>query len=74
MTRLLWRTPVFLRGLIALAGLAFLIACGVIIIKITKNDGTTVEITLPDDVKKVEITESEIPNPKSQIPNPKSQI
>ncbi len=73
-TRLLWRNPVFLRSSIALAALAFLIACGVIIIKITNKDGTTVEITLPDDVKKVEITESEIPNPKSQIPNPKSQI
>ncbi len=45
------------RWLIAAAFVAFAVLAG-IIIKITKKDGTTLEVTVPDDTKKVEITES----------------
>ena len=42
-----------------LGGLAAFILLGVIIIKITKKDGTTLEVTVPDDTKKVVISESD---------------
>ncbi len=52
---------------------AVLLACVVlagIINKVTKKDGTTLEVTVPSDTKKVEITESEISDLKSDISDP----
>ena len=45
------------RVILAVSLLAFVVL-GVIVIKITKKDGSTLEVVVPDDTKKVEITES----------------
>ncbi len=60
------------RVVIAAAFVAFAVLAG-IIIKITKKDGTTLEVTVPDDTQKVEITESSSsPRPSPLAPNPSS--
>ena len=59
---------------LCLGGLAAVVLCGVIIIKLTKKDGSVTEVTVPDDTQKVEITVSESSNLKSEISNLKSQI
>lgn len=46
------------RVILAVSLLAF-VALGAIVIKITRKDGTTLEVVIPDDTKKVEITESD---------------
>ena len=51
---------------LCLGGLAAVVLCGVIIIKITKKDGSVTEVTVPDDTQKVEITDDSPTNSASR--------